>query len=297
MYAALYELDDLQLVDALKQFGQRAHIVLANGSKRERGSDGNREAAEALENTVDLHRRMLWTHGVGYNKFVVFARTPAEPYAVWTGSTNWAVTGLCTQMNNGLHVEDDELAGTYLAQWQLLKDDQAEGPDGRFIHFRRDLMASNDVPHDAAGPAPRRWTAWFTRTSDGADLDALAEVVDAARDGILFLMFEPGATGLLQTIQARLSPASPTHDPNLYVQGVVDTVTRDARDVEVVTIGDGQADRFDLRIVQPEGIARNLGTWAAEVTRDDFLMPKGSSATRSSTRRWWSWIRSRTRSS
>ena len=185
MYAALYELDDLQLVDALKQFGQRAHIVLANGSKRERGSDGNREAAEALGNTVDLHRRMLWTHGLGHNKFVVFARTPAEPYAVWTGSTNWAVTGLCTQMNNGLHVEDDELAGTYLAQWHLLKDDQAEGPDGRFIHFRRDLMASNDVPHDAAGPAPRRWTAWFTRTSDGADLDALAEVVDAARDGVL----------------------------------------------------------------------------------------------------------------
>ena len=56
---------------------------------------------------------------------------------------------------------------------------------------------------------------------------------------------------------------------------MVNTVTRDARDVEVVTIGDGQADRFDLRIVQPEGIARNLGTWAAEVTRDDFLMPQG----------------------
>ena len=39
LYAALYELSDKELIDRLKLLGDRAHLVLANGSDKQ--GDGN----------------------------------------------------------------------------------------------------------------------------------------------------------------------------------------------------------------------------------------------------------------
>ena len=45
-------------------------------------------------------------------------------------------------------------------------------------------------------------------------ITSLREEVDKAREGILFLMFMPGATGLFSNVAARSA------EPNLYVHGV-----------------------------------------------------------------------------
>jgi hypothetical protein len=44
LYAALYELDDPQLMAALTRLGRHAHVVLANGSVKKKGQDQNAEA-------------------------------------------------------------------------------------------------------------------------------------------------------------------------------------------------------------------------------------------------------------
>jgi hypothetical protein len=41
-----------------------------------------------------------------------------------TGSTNWTETGLCTQSNNCIIVEDDGIANDYFAYWNRLKNDK-----------------------------------------------------------------------------------------------------------------------------------------------------------------------------
>jgi hypothetical protein len=277
VFAALYELDDPALVARLKTLGAHAHLVLSNGSKKKKGADGNAEAAAALEHDVDLHRRMLWSEGLGHNKFLVVTDAAKAPLAVWTGSTNWATTGLCTQLNNAILVEDAELAGVYLEQWTRLRDDHRTGRQGQPMHFDEPLLDSNDVPKRPADGSDR-WTVWFTRTTLHQDMDAAAELINGAEHAILFLMFEPGKTGLLQVVQARLSTASSSHGERPYVHGVVNTLKRatDGDQVAVDLVARGHAKSFDLDVVEPEGV-HDLPGWATEVTRRDFLLNQGGS--------------------
>lgn len=268
VYAALYELDDDALIEAMRLLGDRAHVVLANGSKKKKGEDGNAHAAEVLDGVVDLTRRMLWSKGLGHNKFVVFARDEAEPFLVWTGSMNWASTGMCTQINNGILIEDPDVARVYFDQWELLRDDEEP-------YFGESLIEANDEAKEHG-----KYTVWFTRTSEAQDMDYLAGLINGAQKAILFQMFEPGTNGLLQVIQARLSPASPTYDPGLYVQGVVNTRTGAQKDgvqpTQVELVGNGVAKPpFDLKIIQPEGVREGFAQWAAEVTRSDFILGQG----------------------
>jgi phosphatidylserine/phosphatidylglycerophosphate/cardiolipin synthase-like enzyme len=272
VYAALYELQDDELIDKLKRLGQRAHLILSNGSTKKRGEDGNARARETLKGNIDLYDRMLWSKGLGHNKFVVFTDSAGAPQQVWTGSMNWASTGMCTQVNNGILLDDPVLAQAYLDHWKLLRDDSAP-------YFGGALLDSNDEPKTGHSEGLGNWTIWFTRTRESQDLDFVSELINGAREALLFLMFEPGKTGLFQVIQARLSPASPHYNEQLYVQGVVNT--RQGRSenghqpAEVDLIGRGRAQRFDLSIVQPEGVAEGLAGWAAEVTREDFILTQG----------------------
>jgi phosphatidylserine/phosphatidylglycerophosphate/cardiolipin synthase-like enzyme len=274
VYAALYELSDVVLVGRLAALRQRAHVVLSNGSSKKKGTDGNANAATELENVIDLHRRMLWSEGLGHNKFVVLARSPSDPFAVWTGSTNWATTGLCTQMNNAILIEDSSLARTYLDQWKRLRDDGRTGARGQALHFAPPLLAANDEVK-VGGRGQGAWSVWFTRTTAGQDMEAAAELINGAKHAILFLMFEPGSAGLLQVVQARLSPAAPTYNKDLYVHGVVNTLKDDGKNVAVSLVSRGQDSSFNLRVVQPEGVADGLANWAKEVTRRDFILGQG----------------------
>ena len=275
LYAALYELDDAALIARLAILRKRAHVVLSNGSKKKKGEDGNAEAAAALDGVIDLTRRMLWSKGLGHNKFVVFARRANEPFAVWTGSTNWATTGLCTQANNGIYIEHTGLAKLYFEQYKRLKADNALFGDA--------LVDSNNVPKDAVAMAGVKRRVWFTRTRGGQDMADAGELINNAEKAVLFLMFEPGNGGLLPVIQSRLSSASATFDPALYVQGVVNSFKPGGKgadgtgavDARVEVIGRGENKPFDLRIIQPDGIRHDLASWAREVTRREFVIGSG----------------------
>jgi len=50
---------------------------------------------------------------------------------------------------------------------------------------------------------------WFTRTRNKVDLTALDDAIKGAKKGILFLMFQPGGTGALKTIDD-LDSANPS---------------------------------------------------------------------------------------
>jgi PLD-like domain len=274
VYAALYELSESSLIDALVALGKRAHVVLSNGSDKKVGGDGNKAAAAKLAaGKVDLHRRMLGSEGLGHNKFMVM-RVKGKPTALWTGSTNWATTGLCTQMNNGILVEDSALAEAYYAQWRRLRDDHYINQKGKERHFSDALIAANDTAKTGKGQALGTWTLWFTRTSDERDLQAVTDAINDAKHAILFLMFEPGTAGILQVIQSRLSPASSTYDKSLYVQGVANTIPTDSKTVSVTTVSSGAAKPFDLKLVQPDGIGASFSSWAKEITREEFLKTK-----------------------
>jgi hypothetical protein len=228
-YAALYEFEDEELVQALCALKSRAHIVLANGSITAKKGEGVQNARKRDQNKVgrkalvtagaEVHDRMISPGALGHNKFVVITTKTGVPKFVWTGSTNWTATGLCTQVNNGLLVENKDVAGEFLAQWERLRDAGSGFPD--------ELVDANSLPA-VHKTGDTRADIWFTRSRKRADLEAIDEALDAAKEGILFLMFQPGGAATLSTVRS-IQKAK----PKLYLKGVVSTPpTPNAEDAE-----------------------------------------------------------------
>jgi phosphatidylserine/phosphatidylglycerophosphate/cardiolipin synthase-like enzyme len=276
IFAALFELSDDELIDALCKLKKKAHVVLANGSVQ--AAKGEKSAVARLRDENEAARKRLMAKGVevevekanrfispgalGHNKFLVRTDKKGKPVTAWTGSLNWAPTGLCTQVNNGLLIEDKEVAQVYLDQWHELRKAASA--------FPKPFVASNSKPkpvgEDTVGQV--RSIVWFTRTTKGVDLDALREEVENAREGILFLMFMPGATGLFSNVAARSA------EPGLYVRGVASELPNGRGNesaVDATLIDGAKHTPLHLDIIQPEGVKHSLANFAAEVTRKQFL--------------------------
>ncbi len=177
VYAALFELSDPELLGALLPFGGRAHVVLANGAYQHPGEDENAEARKALLDAgVEVHDRMLRGGRLGHHKFAVVADPDGRPRSVWTGSTNWTPTGLCTQANNALLVRDPTVAAGFLTEWTRLRDAQAATPP--------ELVAEHGSPTRVTVDK-RPTVAWFTPTPQRQELDEGRAAIDGARQGIL----------------------------------------------------------------------------------------------------------------
>ncbi|WP_067676706.1 phospholipase D-like domain-containing protein [Nocardia miyunensis] len=211
VYAALYELDDPQLTAALARLGDHAHVVLANGSVKKKGDDQNAEARDELRGQIELHDRMCSPRALGHNKFLVVCDQDATPRWVWTGSQNWTMTGLCTQANNSLLIEDPDLAEHYRQQWTLLEDAGDATPET--------LRAHNSEPSDRPVGAARM-RLWFTPTHEHVDLEDARPIITGAQTAILFLMFNPGPKdSLLNTILD--TARAGRRGERLYIRGVL----------------------------------------------------------------------------
>jgi phosphatidylserine/phosphatidylglycerophosphate/cardiolipin synthase-like enzyme len=280
VFAALFELSDDELIEALGKLKGNANVVLANGSVQKkkgetsadaRRRDENKEArkrllAKGVDVKVEKKDRFISPGALGHNKFLVRTDKKGKPISVWTGSTNWAPTGLCTQVNNGILIENPDVAAVYLKQWHALRDAKST--------FPKPFVAANSEPRlvgdDVAGSV--RSVVWFTRTQKQVDLAALRAEVDKAKEGILFLMFQPGAAGLLSRVFER------SEEPDLYVRGVVSTLPKglgDESEVQVSLVDGTERRRVRLNIVQPAGVRNRFAKFAAEVTRTEFLANVG----------------------
>ncbi|HEV8374966.1 MAG TPA: phospholipase D-like domain-containing protein, partial [Candidatus Polarisedimenticolia bacterium] len=256
IYAALYELDDEQLEAALEKFGKRAHVVLANGSVKKKGEDQNHQARDRLAGKIDLRDRMISPRALGHNKFLVVCDTQHKPRWVWTGSQNWTQTGLCTQANNSLLIDDPDLAVEYRKQWTLLEEAGNGTPDG--------LKQSNTHPRDPkVGHLGVR--LWFTPTVGRVDLEEARKIVMGAKDAILFLMFNPGPkdTLLSQIIKtARAGVAG----KRLYIRGAINQDPSTAAN-PVELFHQGNSDKADFEVVLPAAIDKTTGYWRKELKK------------------------------
>ena len=219
VYAALYELNDPELIDAVKALGKSMHLILANGAFTSQEPDENAAVRKSLVNVVDLHDRMVPGGHFAHNKFAVRCDHAGKPQSVITGSTNWTWSGLCGQANNGLIITDAAVAQSYLDEWNRL------------------AAAKNGYPPSLASENSKlrqfhvdglQVTTWFAPTLKEPDLDYARKLIANAQDGILFLFFNPGIyqddpekQTLLQNIVERHDPKYANYNGKLYVRGVV----------------------------------------------------------------------------
>ena len=94
-----------------------------------------------------------------------------------------------------------------------------------------------------------------------------AKLIAGAKDGILFLMFNPGPRGtLLNDIIELASPTSAKYNPNLYIQGVVNQNPGTAKNPVVLF---NRGDRIDANadVVLPAAIPGILKFWQPELLK------------------------------
>ncbi|MFW8588991.1 phospholipase D-like domain-containing protein [Rhizobium beringeri] len=145
-HAALYELEDRQLVALLEAAAPRMQLILSDAGKRD-GKDKptgkpthtydtrNADARAALRSVASKpnakfimqDRLFNGTSHIGHNKFVVWSDDQG-PKAVLTGSTNWTWSGICGQSNNCIVIADAGVADAYLKYWQRLFDNPLHQP-------------------------------------------------------------------------------------------------------------------------------------------------------------------------
>lgn len=263
IYAAIFELNDPEIIPILLKFKSNAHIVLANGAYGNGTTDENSAVRKQLKDAgADVCDRMLSGGSLGHNKFVVIADKDGNPKKVWTGSTNWTTTGLCTQANNGILLDNEEIAAIFKNQWAALVKATESSTKG----YTEELVHSDEIVKTVTVGDGKDVSVWFSPVNEKCmhpgskaqylmpDLDCANQYIKGAKEGVLFLMFQPGKDGtLLNTIAELVNKRT-----DLYIRGVINADEPCIHDME------GKA------VVLPDGIEKGFAYWDNEVTRQEF---------------------------
>jgi phosphatidylserine/phosphatidylglycerophosphate/cardiolipin synthase-like enzyme len=270
IYAALYELNDVEMRNALVKLGSRCNLILGNGAFKSGEKDENAAIRTKLRATsIKLYDRIVGSGHFAHNKFIIFCDAAGQPEAVFTGSTNLTVTGLCTQVNNGILIRDRAVARDYLDAWQRLL---AAGHD-----YPKPLIQGNSVPRSHT-VGKSQISVWFAATSKAQDLEQARALIAKAKDGILFLFFNPGHQAkepvketLLQNILERKAAG------DLYVRGVVNqeiaglTDAFDPHPVSLVRSGK-ETDPLPKSVLVPQAITDKYSKWEKELKGASSVM-------------------------
>jgi phosphatidylserine/phosphatidylglycerophosphate/cardiolipin synthase-like enzyme len=215
-YCAIYELNDKELIQQLLQTGQRVHIILSTAGTADSTDKDARQQLHAAG--IDITDRMLSSAHIGHNKFVVYVGSDNVAKAVLAGSTNWTYTGLCAQSNNSVIIEDPAIANFYWEYWQrLLKDTKG-------AQSTSTLQSSAFRNSNANGFINGDTTVWFspntqqkTKPQNPAsppDLNEVFALINAAKQAVLFLEFQPGSPSVLDPIKE-----AEEGNPSLFIRG------------------------------------------------------------------------------
>lgn len=263
LYLALYELHDPELIARLEKLTKagKAHVILSTAASTDVNKKNDPPPKKPIvwdtENhdaRVDLHAAFpanvedrLFNNDdhIGHNKFAVYVEGGVAR-AVMTGSTNWTETGLCTQSNNVVIIENDEVAGRFLDYWNGLKaDPQPAGVPLSVTNGAKTavgfaankgvqgatLRLANAAPTAAIMLAdgnttvetlfsPNTKAPTKNRTSPTpVDLSRVYSLMEHANDAILFLTFYPGVRGEQNVIGQAAELAAKR--PKLLVQGAI----------------------------------------------------------------------------
>jgi hypothetical protein len=186
IYAALWMLDDQELIDAIGSLGERAHIVLSGDTSLVR--DKRLASARARLGGVELHVRSK-SRRYCHTNFMVVCRG-GNARRVWTGSVLWTRGYLGTQDSNAVLIDDARIATSYLDQWRQLRSDPSPSV----------LMARNAGPATDTLADGSRATLWFAPVRNQVDLADLRKRLAAAKYGILFAVGARARTSIVNDI-------------------------------------------------------------------------------------------------
>lgn len=234
-HAALYELEDEELIKLLADNASRIDLILSDAGSEAQDDDGdgkkttlydtrNAPARKLLRklakqpSTFTMQDRLFNGSGhIGHNKFVVYVNEAGVAKSVLTGSTNWTWSGVGGQSNNCIRIDDDHVAAAYLIYWENLHKDKQPTPKplsarnagaGQGDELKESDQARTVV--DLGGGASIE--VWFSPNVPGKnqppsptankklppppDMDRLFSLMRKAHRSIFFLVFMPSRGGV-----------------------------------------------------------------------------------------------------
>jgi phosphatidylserine/phosphatidylglycerophosphate/cardiolipin synthase-like enzyme len=235
-HAALYELEDEELVKLLSDNSARLDLILSDAGSEASDDDGDgknstaydtrnaparkllRKLANKKPTTFSMQDRLFnGTGHIGHNKFVVYVDDAGVARSVLTGSTNWTWSGVAGQSNNCIRIDDDEVAAAYLAYWEKLHEDEQPKPkplsarntgagQGDALKEADQTQTVVDLGHGAS------IEVWFSPNVPGKnqppspkakttpppppDMERLFSLMRKAQRSIFFLVFMPSRGGI-----------------------------------------------------------------------------------------------------
>jgi phosphatidylserine/phosphatidylglycerophosphate/cardiolipin synthase-like enzyme len=249
-HAALYELDDRELVDVLKANADRLSLILSDAGDATTNrittyDSRNQPARKKLQaiarkggSTFQLTNRMFNGSGhIGHNKFVVHVDGNGAADSVLTGSTNWTWSGVAGQSNNCIRIDDPAIADAYLQYWQRLAGDTWPAPKpltAKAVGAGQSdkLKAAGQSPCHVDRPDGSWFEVWFSPNVPGKsqpprndaatpppDMARLFSLMRKATRAILFLVFLPSRGGRHSIVSEAVTLG--VNDPSLDVIGTV----------------------------------------------------------------------------
>lgn len=256
-YAALYELEDEELLNLLLQNANQLELILSDAGEtpanKKTGTKATydtrnlpsrkklRAADRKPGNTFKMHDRMFsGSDHIGHNKFVLFVDKDGVARSVLTGSTNWTWSGVSGQSNNCIRIDDDNIAAAYLAYWQrLLADPQPmpKPPTAKAVGANQSDVLKTANRTSKVFPLAQGGSieTWFSPNMPGKqappgkdvkkppgpppDMDRLFSLMRKARRAIFFLVFLPSRGGVNSIVSQAVALGE--NDTTLEVVGAI----------------------------------------------------------------------------
>jgi phosphatidylserine/phosphatidylglycerophosphate/cardiolipin synthase-like enzyme len=106
---------------------------------------------------------------------------------------------------------------------------------------------------------------WFDPTSKEGDLEDAIKLIKGAKQGILFLMFQPGN---METARLYKEIFKRTKEPNApFISGVINIDPGGKKTPSITFVNKGKEEYGDMSIVTPSNIKKDFGFWKVELAR------------------------------
>ena len=247
IHGALYELNDPNGLEKQLQANPHSRSIILGNEQSPDADDADADNRQRLKDAgANVIDRILGKSDIPHNKFLVLTENNA-PTAALSGSTNWTSTGLCTQTNNALVIELKDVAQRYLDYWNALKADvdAAHGDKSKLqSKTLRDFAHANNAksissPIDLGGGvsvelmfSPNTPHKLSKNPDTPNDMGRVFELMDGAKQAVLFLAFDPGNNSILDEAGRLLK-----EKPDLFVRGALTSPVRAVKFSEALHAG------------------------------------------------------------
>lgn len=247
IYAGLYELGDPQLKDELIAMKNKLSIILSNSVEKKDdlskpqymnkkgqmvyhqiSGDANDKIRDQLRASgAEVYARVMPDGHIGHNKFLIYVDQNQVPQAVLFGSTNWTASGLCTQTNNTMVIDDEKLAKRYMRYWEKMVKDTNDAK-GLKRNLQGEKFRHWNQNSETLSIGGSKLQSWFSPNTDKArvsgkmdelrplDMAEVEKCINAAKHAVLFLAFYPGSPSI-----ANWTAAALRNNKSLFVRGMV----------------------------------------------------------------------------